>query len=179
MNLSIGSGNLVVTQRQGNGSYRNYFGVQVPGDFFRSGAVNLQDLGATRTLLLSDFYSNWAEEYKTLIEHATDFRAWPLYTLSTEDMDWQSVAGVTLLGDAAHLAITNGEGVNLAMQDALELANKIAEYGIENVDRAVREYETDMFPRGKETTDDGWTMANVMFSEDPQAFLQLMKSYGA
>jgi len=179
MNLSIGSGHLTVTQRQGNGSYRNYFGLQVPEEFFRNGAVNLEDVEASRALLLSDFYSDWAEECKSLIRYATDFRAWPLYTLRAEDIDWKSVSSVTLLGDAAHLAITNGEGVNLAMQDALELANKIAEYGIENVDQAVREYETDMFPRGKETIDDGWTMANVMFSEDPQAFLQLMKSYGA
>lgn len=179
MFLSIGSGNLIVTQRQGNGSYRTYFGLQVPEDFFRNGTVDLQDLEATRRLLLSDFYADWSEEYKDLIRHTTDLRAWPLYTLSAEDLGWKSVPGFTLVGDAAHLTIPNGEGVNLAMTDSLKLASKIAEHGIENVDLAVSEYEVDMFPRGSATIAEGKVMANVMFSEDPQAFLQFITSQGA
>jgi 2-polyprenyl-6-methoxyphenol hydroxylase-like FAD-dependent oxidoreductase len=168
-----------VTQRQGNGSYRNYFGLQVPENFFRDGTVDLQDVEATRRLLLSEFYADWSEDYKDLIRHATDLRAWPLYTMSTEDMGWKSVPGLTLVGDAAHLSITNGEGVNLAMTDSLKLASKIAEHGTGNLDQAVQEYEAEMFPRGIATITGGKVMANVMYSEDPQAFLQLMSSWAA
>jgi 2-polyprenyl-6-methoxyphenol hydroxylase-like FAD-dependent oxidoreductase len=174
--ISIGSGKVIVTQRQGNGSYRTYFGLQVPEKFFRNGAVDLQNDEATRRLLLSDFYADWSEEYKDLIRHATDLRAWPLYTLSTEDMGWKSVPGFTLVGDAAHLSVPGGEGVNHAMTDSLKLASKIAEHGIENFDQAVQEYEADMFPRGITTITEGKAAANVMFSEDPQEFLQLMSS---
>ncbi|KAK9351751.1 FAD/NAD(P)-binding domain-containing protein [Lipomyces doorenjongii] len=111
--------------------------------------VDLQDVEATRGLLLSDFYADWAEESKDLIRHAVNFRAWPLYTLSTEDMGWKSVSGVTLVGDATHFSFTNGEGANLAMTDSLKLASKIAaQYGNQNFDQAVQEYEADMFPRG-------------------------------
>lgn len=78
MFMSIGSGKLIVTQRQGNASYRHYFGLQVPGVFFHNGTVDLQDVEATRHLLLSDFYADWSEVYKDLIRHATDLRAWPL-----------------------------------------------------------------------------------------------------
>ena len=174
--MSIGSGNLILTQRQGNGSYINYFGLQVPENFFRNGTVDLQDVKATRRLLLSDFYADWSEEFKDLIRHATDLRARPLYTLATEDMGWKSVTGFTLAGDAAHLAIPNGEGVNLAMTDSLKLACKIAEHGTENLDQAVQEYEADMFPRGIASISKGNVMADAMYSEDPQAFLQLMSS---
>lgn len=179
MNLSIGSGRLIVTQRQGNGSYRNYFGLQVPEDFFRNGTIDIQDVEATRRLLLSDFYADWSEEYKDLIQHGTDHRAWPLYTMSTEDMGWKSVPGLTLVGDAAHLSIPNGEGVNLAMTDSLKLASNIAEHGTANIDQAVQEYEANMFPRGISTITDGKAMADVMFGEDPQTFLQFMSSLAA
>ena len=179
MFMSVGSRKLVVTQRQGNGSYRSYFGLQVPEDFFHNGTVDLQDVEATRHLLLSDFYADWSEEYKDLIRHATDFRAWPLYTLSTEDLSWKSVPGFTIVGDAAHLTIPNGEGVNLAMIDSLKLASKIAEHGTQNLDQAVQEYEADMFLRGVATIAEGKVMENVMYSEGPQASLQLMSSSAA
>jgi len=163
-------------QRQGNGSYRIFFGIQVPENFFRNGTVNLQDLEATRGLFLTNFYADWSEEYKDIIRHATDLRAWPLYSLSTKDMGWKSVPGVTIAGDAAHLAYPGGEGVNLAMTDSLKLAYKIAEHGNEDLDQAVQEYEADMFPRGIATIMEGKAMINVMYNEDPQAFLQLMAS---
>jgi 2-polyprenyl-6-methoxyphenol hydroxylase-like FAD-dependent oxidoreductase len=174
MFMSIGSGKLIVTQRQGNGSYRNYFGLQVPGVFFHNGTVDLQDIEATRHLLLSDFYADWSEVYKDLIRHATDLRAWPLYTLSTEDLSWKPVPGFTIVGDAAHLTIP--EGVNLAMTDSLQSASKMAEHGTQNLNQAVQEYEADMVPRGVATITEGNVMAKVMYSEDPQAFLQIMSS---
>lgn len=174
--LSIGSGKYIMIQRQGDGSYRNFFGLPVPEDFFRNGTGTILDVEATRRLLLSDFYADWSEEYKDLIRHATDLRGWPLYTMSTEDMGWKSVLGVTLAGDAAHLAYPGGKGVNLAMTDSLKLASKIAEHGTDNLDKAVQEYEADMFPRGISTIAEGKAMTNIMYSEDPQAFIQLVSS---
>ena len=177
--LSIGSGKLIITQRQGNGSYRIYFGLQVPEDFFRNGSIDVGDVEATRSRLLSDFYVGWSEEYRDFIRYATDFRAWPLYTLSSEDINWKHVPGVTVAGDAAHLSIPNGEGVNVAMTDALELALKIAKHGIGNLDQAVQEYEAEMFPRGAGTINDGQAMAGVMFAEGPQGMLQMLQSAAA
>lgn len=165
-----------MVQRQGDGSYRNFFGLPVAENFFRNGTGNVLDVEATRRLLLSDFYADWSEEYKNLIRHATDLRGWPLYTMSTEDMGWKSIPGVTLAGDAAHLAYPGGKGVNLAMTDSLKLASKIAEYGTDNLEKAVQEYEADMFPRGIATIAEGKAMTNVMYSEDPQEFLQLVSS---
>jgi 2-polyprenyl-6-methoxyphenol hydroxylase-like FAD-dependent oxidoreductase len=161
-------------QRQGNGSYRNSFGLQVPETFFRNGTIDLQDVEGTRRILLSDFYADWAEEYKELIRHSTDFRAWPLYTLTAEDLGWESVPGVTLAGDAAHLAYPGGEGVNNAMADALQLANKIDEHGIGNIDQALQAYEAEMFTRGIAAIAESQAMAEVMYSDNPQAFVHLM-----
>ncbi|KAJ0107618.1 hypothetical protein J7T55_007809 [Diaporthe amygdali] len=175
--VTVGSGKLSVTQRQGDGSYRNYFGFQVPEDFFSNDSFDVSDVEATRQLLLTKFYTDWSEDHKELVQHATDFRPWPLYTLSTEDMGWKSVGGITLAGDAAHLAITNGEGVNLALTDAVKLASSIAEHGLDNLSQAIQSYEEELSIRGTDTINKGKALAEVMFSDGPQALIDLMNSF--
>lgn len=174
---SIGAGKVVLSQRQGDGAYRVYFGLQVPEDFLRNG-VDLKDIEATRRQLLSEeYYADWSEEYKDLIRHATDLRGWPLYYLPAETLNWKSVPGVTLVGDAAHLSVPGGEGVNSAMIDSLKLVSKIAEHGTDNLDQAVQEYEADMFPRGIDSITQGNAMIQVVYREGPEPFLDLMKKW--
>ncbi|OJJ46474.1 hypothetical protein ASPZODRAFT_142288 [Penicilliopsis zonata CBS 506.65] len=48
----------------------------------------------------------------------------PLYTLP-HGHSWNHHAGVTLVGDAAHLMLPNGEGVNSAMWDSLLLSREL------------------------------------------------------
>ncbi|CAP61361.1 uncharacterized protein PODANS_4_50 [Podospora anserina S mat+] len=171
MYLAIGDKKITITQRQGDGSYRIYFGFQTPEHFFRT--LDLRNVEAIREMLLSSkYYGDWAEGTKDLIRHATDFWAWSLYTLSKEDLSWKSVSGATLCGDAAHVTVPNGEGVNLAMADALELATSIVQHGVEELNEAVAEYEKGMLGRGAETIAQGEMMTEAMFVERPEIFVQ-------
>ncbi|KAK0629654.1 hypothetical protein B0T17DRAFT_589375 [Bombardia bombarda] len=170
--LAISSGKYIMTQRQGDGSYRTSFGVHSLDNNPFSG-----DIETTRRLLLSStYYADWSEDHKALIRQATHLRAWPLHSLAAEDMGWMSVPGLTLTGDAAHLSFIGGEGVNMAMADSLQLALKIVEHGMNNLDQAVREYESGMFPRGIAGIEEGKVMESVMHGEDPGAFIQLVSS---
>ncbi|TFB01169.1 Tetracycline resistance protein from transposon Tn4351/Tn4400 [Trichoderma ghanense] len=171
--MCLGSSKEIVTQRQGDGSYRIYLGITVPEDFVRGGTVDLTDTESTRRLFLSSaFFGDWADDLKDLIRYSDDFRSWPLYYTDPEAVGWKHVPGLTLAGDAAHVAVPNGEGVNCAMVDALELASKVAAYGIHDLDRAVAEYEEDMFRRGAEHVRDGLKMAALIRHEDgPSALI--------
>jgi hypothetical protein len=177
--LSIGSGKYLMIQRQGDESYRISFGLQAPeGDFSCNGFVDLRDTEATRHLLQSVYYPDWSGAQKDIIRHSNDFCAWPLYTLSPRDMRWESVPGVTLAGDAAHLSHPGGQGVNLAMTDALKLASLIAEHGINNIDQAAREYEAHMFPRAIAAITEAIAIEGAMYGDGPGAFIELICSLG-
>jgi 2-polyprenyl-6-methoxyphenol hydroxylase-like FAD-dependent oxidoreductase len=59
------------------------------------------------------------------------------------------VPGVTLLGDAAHIAAPDGEGANLAMQDGAELGKAIAAHP-DDVETALTACEQALFVRSAE-----------------------------
>lgn len=61
-------------------------------------------------------------------------------------LTWPSRPGVTLLGDAAHLMPSVGEGANQAMLDALELGLALAAHPADP-DVAIHTYEQEMFAR--------------------------------
>lgn len=55
---------------------------------------------------------------------------------------WAAQPTITLLGDAAHLMPPYaGEGVNMAMLDALELSNCLADNQFKDVQAAIAAYE--------------------------------------
>jgi 2-polyprenyl-6-methoxyphenol hydroxylase-like FAD-dependent oxidoreductase len=172
--LTIGGGSFILIQRQGNLTYRVSFGIQAPKDSFQTQGSTLEDVAATRELFLSKFYAGWAAEYKDLIQHGDDLQAWDVYTLAPEDMQWKSVPGLTLAGDAAHISVIGGEGVNISMVDAVELAEKIEQHGLDDLPKAVEEYEQGMFARGAKRIAKAGFMGDIMHAEDPSAFIKVI-----
>ena len=91
-------------------------------------------------------FNDFAEEITDLFRAASDnFVARQIHALPVGHR-WAHRAGLTLIGDAAHvMAPFGGEGVNAALLDASCLAQRL----IENADTsaAVRAFEADMFER--------------------------------
>lgn len=90
---------------------------------------------------------------------------------------WEHRSGVTLIGDSAHLMMPSGEGVNLAMVDALDLSRAIGKAWDESrapgrqdfnkaLDLAAGEFEDVMFTRAHEEAEDAWTLRQTMFAEN-------------
>lgn len=109
-------------------------------------------ISATRAGLaqLAMRFSEWARHLTAFI---TDGDAVPvlrpIYALPV-GYRWDRVPGFTLLGDAAHLMSPfAGEGANLALHDASELAKVLLAHP-QDVEAALAAYEAGLFPRSSE-----------------------------
>ena len=90
---------------------------------------------------------------------------------------WDRVPGVTLLGDAAHLSIPNGEGANLAMYDGAELAGAIAAHP-DDIETALTEYERALFPRSAAAAAEGARIHDVLYGDNaPHSLVDLFTGH--
>ncbi|PYI14451.1 FAD/NAD(P)-binding domain-containing protein [Aspergillus violaceofuscus CBS 115571] len=189
-------------QQVSNGTYRVYFGLQSPEDFYHHRECNNSSSGdedlnnrteQLRSLLLSsdEYFATWGPQLREFVETAEGpFRAWPLYRMEPEKLCWGGkTPGVTLLGDAAHVSTPFvGEGVNCSLYDAVVLADSIVKHcgvgagfdsvSAEELNRALQEYEEDMLARGRDLIERSMAMEDVFFSEDAvTGVLEFFKSF--
>lgn len=124
-------------------------------------------------------FDGWAPELTALITDADTAPVLrPLYTLPDEHR-WDRVPGVTLLGDAAHLMIPNGEGANLAMYDGAELGKALAAHP-DDAEAALTAYEQAMFRRSVAEAADAADLHERMFGDDsPHGLIAMFTGAGA
>ncbi|OIJ99350.1 FAD-dependent oxidoreductase [Streptomyces sp. MUSC 14] len=151
---AVGGGSMIVptpdrdifAHREKDDTLHAYLGLSEPQDWFA--AIDFTDTAAASARIAAEF-AGWAPELTALITEADTAPVLrPLYALPTGHR-WERVPGVTLLGDAAHLAPPNGEGANLAMLDGAELGKALAAHP-DDVEGALTEYERALFPRSAE-----------------------------
>ncbi|MER6735502.1 FAD-dependent oxidoreductase [Streptomyces puniciscabiei] len=150
MLIAPSPGREIFAHREKDDTLHAYVGLSEPQDWFA--AIDFTN-ATTATARIAQEFQGWAPELTALItdsDVAPVLR--PLYALPTGHR-WDRVPGVTLLGDAAHLAAPNGEGANLAMLDGAELGEALAAYP-DDVETALTEYEQAMFRRSAETVTD-------------------------
>lgn len=167
--FALGESKGILAQRNGGGHIRTYFAFRVSEDWSRSGALDFSSPERTRSTLAACF-EGWAPGLLDFI-HRSDpwFVARRLYALPTGHR-WPHRAGVTLLGDAAHvMSPFGGFGANYAMLDAAELAEAIRE-GLQSGNRgtleaAIEAYEVRMCERAAEAAAGAAEGLNEAFSE--------------
>src|SRR5438270_6951076 len=145
--FALGDNKGLIAQRNGHGYIRVYAALRIPETWVSASGFDASHPQTACTWLL-DQCSDWDQSLLSLIQGYNDrFEVRSLYMLPIGHT-WDFRAGVTLLGDAAHLMSPfGGEGVNLAMLDAADLARAISNH--QNLDDAVRSYEQTMFPRAQ------------------------------
>lgn len=139
-----GQGRNMIVQRNGNAHLRGYAIFRVPADW-ADRTFDFSSPAQVRTRLAAEF-DGWADDLVDLIRASNDqFATRPIHALPIGH-HWPNRAGVTLIGDAAHvMSPFGGEGVNAAMLDAAELARALTEGG--DWREAVQRAEAEMFAR--------------------------------
>lgn len=183
--LAFGSKKHLAVQQMCDGSYRIYLGFTVDENAFAHGNPNVDlvanDGALAREFFLSqsEYFADWDDELKGIIANSEGgFRYWPLYHMDPDSLSWDHAPQVTLIGDAAHLSTPFvGEGVNCAMYDSLILVEKIIEFGTgDDLDRAIVEYEENMFKRGRDLIERSMGSAELLFAEDaPNGLVQIIQ----
>ncbi|WP_327312020.1 FAD-dependent oxidoreductase [Streptomyces sp. NBC_01235] len=160
--LALAPGKGIQAHRERGGTLHTYIALTEPQDWFA--AIDFTDAAAATARIAQEF-DGWAPELTALItdcDTAPVLR--PLNALPIGHR-WDRLPGVTLLGDAAHLSVPNGEGANLAMYDGAELGKVIAAHP-DDVEVALTEYEQAMFPRGTEAAAEGTRLNEFLFGDD-------------
>lgn len=140
--FAAGDNRLLIAQRNGAGHIRGYAGLRVPEATVQ--AWQALPIEEVRGLVLAEF-AGWSPELQALIAEGDALAIRPMVALPIGHR-WETRQGVTLLGDAAHvMSPFSGEGVNLALADAADLAEAllsnegweaVARYEVAMADRA-------------------------------------------
>ncbi|MGJ5893936.1 FAD-dependent monooxygenase [Streptomyces sp. V2] len=147
MMIAPSPGREIFAHRESGDTLHMYVALSRPLDWFAG--IDFTD-AATATARIAAEFDGWAPELTALI---TDTDTPPVlrpHHALPDGHRWDRVPGVTLLGDAAHLAAPNGEGANLAMLDGAELAQALAAHP-GDTETALTAYEEAMFRRAAET----------------------------
>jgi 2-polyprenyl-6-methoxyphenol hydroxylase-like FAD-dependent oxidoreductase len=160
--MALAPGKGIQAHREKGDTLHTYVALTEPQDWFA--AIDFTDPAATAARIVREFHG-WAPELTALITDSDTAPVHrPLYALPIGHR-WDRIPGVTLLGDAAHVSVPNGEGANLAMYDGSELGNAIAAHP-GDIETAFTEYEQAMFPRGTEAATDGDQLHEFLFGDD-------------
>lgn len=173
--FAFGNEQSIILSTKGDGSIAFYTGEKVNANWIKECGINFENLADAKKWFETNF-SKWSEIYHELF--ATDNMTIiprPLYHFST-DQHWNTQNNLTIVGDAAHrMPPYAGEGVNMAMLDALELSQELLQ--TENVQSAFENYETKMFERVKGVTE--ITMQNTIELHKPNGLQYIVDMFNS
>jgi 2-polyprenyl-6-methoxyphenol hydroxylase-like FAD-dependent oxidoreductase len=131
-----------------------------------------------RVAWFHDNFPGWSEIWDPLFRQAASM-VWRPLLVCPPDQHWEPKPNVTLIGDAAHVMPPYaGEGVNMAMLDALVLSRLLLSQ--ETSSDAIAAYEAEMFARMRHMTEDTMVNTELFYAPDAsERVVALFRSFGA
>ena len=164
--MFAGGGKTVFTQRCNHDLILLYFSLHVAESWPKTAGFTLDDKPAVLAAI-REAYNDWSPELVAMLTQVEDdFHLWPNSVLPP-NYRWETQPGLTMLGDASHVMPPyTGKGVNLAMLDALELADALTEAPVGDVTASVSAFEARMQKRTREETGACLAIGRQMYGFD-------------
>lgn len=169
--FALGDAQSLIVSSKGDGSLVFYTGINTAENWYKTSGLNFSD----KTQVLAWFeatFTGWDPVWRELFENANaNFIVRPQYCMPF-DQTWEALPNLTMLGDAAHLMPPYaGEGVNMAMLDALELGQFLTGENFPDVHAAIAAYEKQMRARAGETARMTMESTAALHSEEAIGFI--------
>ncbi|MET4142695.1 NAD(P)/FAD-dependent oxidoreductase [Pedobacter sp. UYP1] len=149
----MGNERTLIVSSKGDGSLVFYTGMNAKEGWSQECGIDFSDKAQVIDWFKKE-YEGWDKVWLELFENASSgFIPRPQYYMPL-DQNWETLPNLTMLGDAAHLMPPYaGEGVNMAMLDALELSNCLTKGDFTDTRSAIAGYEENMRLRAVEVTE--------------------------
>lgn len=160
---ALGNSKSLFVGLKGDGTIPFYAGYNSLENPYENTTINVADKQAVINWFKKEF-AGWSDLFLQLFEQADHFIIRPQYYMPPGQA-WETRPNLTLLGDAAHVMPPySGEGVNMAMLDALELSECLLNQSAPDIYTALATYEKQMHRRMAEVINDTLQMTGIFHS---------------
>ncbi|KAJ7175293.1 monooxygenase [Mycena filopes] len=159
--FALDDGKAIMAQHNSGDLMMLYCAVRVPEDWATTSAVARAETSEEKVALMLEEFSDWDEELKALIRAGENPTIRPIYALPHDVAPRSKTDNVCLLGDCAHvMSPFAGEGVNLAIADAADLAKALVG------GQPLEKYEKLMRNRANVAAKESATNLEIFFGEN-------------
>ncbi len=144
--FAVGNRKSIIVQEKANGNLEFYCSARQPEDWITTADIDFRSKPAV-IRYLEDFYAGWNPVFYQLFAAAKRLVPRPVYATPVTQ-SWETQPNITLIGDAAHVIPSFASaGINMAMQDALVLAERLCDGTHKSIGAAISAYEQEMLAR--------------------------------
>jgi len=165
--FAFGDEKSLIVSSKGDGSLAFYTGCNTSENWAKESGIDFKNAAQVFEWFKKE-YAGWDSFWYELFTNGNVyFGPRPQYYIPL-NQNWDAQPNITLLGDAAHVMPPYaGEGVNMAMLDALELSECLTNDGFTSVQAAIQQYETNMRARASKIA--AMTLEQTAALHSPQA----------
>lgn len=164
--FALGGEQSIILSAKGDGSLSFYTGCKVAESWTENSGIDFNNKAQVFEWFKTAF-SSWDAVWQELFStNEIWFVPRPQYHFPL-DQYWIALPDITIIGDAAHrMPPYAGEGVNMAMQDAFELAECLTSNHFSDTQTAIACYEKQMRQRASAVTKDTLESTELLHSEN-------------
>lgn len=169
--IAMWQGKAIYLSAKGDGSLNFYTATREAENWAKTSGIDFTNREEVFTWFKGRF-SDWSRAWHELFQSSDSYYvARPQYYYPT-DQSWPAQSNLTMLGDAAHVMPPfAGEGVNQAMQDALELHEALCQESFSTTQQAIASFEQNMCYRAARVTQETLANTEAMHSETNLQFI--------